>query len=286
VGESGEKPLEYYRVNVGGTISLLRTMKAHNVHNIVFSSSATVYGDASVHENMIPIPEHCPVAPTNPYGRTKSTIELIVTDFIEAERANARRAGADPSVWNAALLRYFNPAGAHPSGIMGEDPLGDPFNLLPLLGQVATGQRARLRVFGNDYPSRDGTCVRDYIHVLDLSRGHIAALAHLHGARPGVRAWNLGSGRGCTVLEMVRAFKAASARALPYDVVARRQGDVLDLTADPRRANAELGWRTERTLEDACSDLWRWVSNNPRGYREDAPSAMVEAVRKQRDGTA
>ena len=304
VGESGEIPLEYYRVNVGGTISLLRCMQKHNVHNIVFSSSATVYGDATRVPNMIPIPEHCPIGPTNPYGRTKSTIELIITDFIDAQRNNAKKENKPYEQWNGALLRYFNPAGSHPSGIMGEDPLGIPFNLLPLLGQVATGQREKLFVFGDgtfpktslhppprpllywkanistDYSSRDGTAIRDYIHVVDLAKGHLAALNHLRDAKPGVRAWNLGSGRGCTVFEMINAFSKVVGRPLKYEVVGRRAGDVLDLTANPARANAELGWKTELTLEDACKDLWRWVSNNPKGYRQDPPKELLEAIKK------
>jgi len=271
-------------------------MTKHNVSNIVFSSSATVYGDATRVPNMIPIPEHCPIGPTNPYGRTKSTIELIITDHIEAQRTNAKKAGKPFEQWNGALLRYFNPAGSHPSGIMGEDPLGVPFNLLPLLGQVATGQREKLFVFGDgkeitsahkpirlrtpDYSSRDGTAIRDYIHVVDLANGHLAALNHLREKRPGVRAWNLGSGRGCTVFQMINAFSKVVGHPLKYEVVGRRAGDVLDLTANPARANEELGWKTELTLEDACEDLWRWVSNNPRGYRQDPPEALIKAVKE------
>ncbi|KAL3427225.1 udp-glucose 4-epimerase [Phlyctema vagabunda] len=280
VGESSEKPLEYYRVNVGGTITLLRCMTKYNVPNIVFSSSATVYGDASQHPGMIPIPEHCPIGPTNPYGRTKSTIELVITDHINAQRNNAKKAGEPYEKWNGALLRYFNPAGSHPSGIMGEDPLGIPFNLLPLLGQVATGQREKLLVFGDDYTSKDGTAIRDYIHVIDLAKGHLAALNHLREKNPGVRAWNLGSGRGSTVFEMIAAFSKVVGRPLKYEVVDRRAGDVLDLTANPHRANEELGWKTELTLEDACEDLWRWVSNNPQGYRQDPPQELVQAVKE------
>lgn len=282
VGESGEKPLEYYRVNVGGTITLLRCMTKHNVPNIVFSSSATVYGDATRVPNMIPIPEHCPIGPTNPYGRTKSTIELIITDHIDAQRSNAKKSGQPYEQWNGALLRYFNPAGSHPSGIMGEDPAGVPYNLLPLLGKVATGQREKLLVFGDDYPSRDGTAIRDYIHVLDLARGHLAALNHLRVHQPGVRAWNLGSGRGCTVFEMIKAFSAVVGKPLAYEVVERRAGDVLDLTANPGRANEELGWKTELTLEDACEDLWRWVSNNPQGYRQEPPEELVKAAKDKK----
>ncbi|KAK0715143.1 hypothetical protein B0H67DRAFT_235477 [Lasiosphaeris hirsuta] len=279
VGESGEIPLEYYRVNVGGSIALLRSMARHNVSNIVFSSSATVYGDATRFPNMIPIPEHCPVGPTNTYGRTKTMIETVITDHIEAQRNNNKKAGKPYEQWNGALLRYFNPCGSHPSGVMGEDPQGVPFNLLPLLGQVATGQREKLLVYGDDYPSRDGTAIRDYIHVLDLADGHIAALKYLREHKPGVRAWNLGSGRGSTVFEMIKAFSHVVGRDLKYEVVERRQGDVLDLTANPALANKELGWETKLTLEDACADLWRWVDNNPKGYRQDPPAALLEAVK-------
>ncbi|KAI0106159.1 hypothetical protein GGR51DRAFT_518021 [Nemania sp. FL0031] len=279
VGESAEIPLEYYRVNVGGTISLLSCMKKHNVTNIVFSSSATVYGDATRFENMIPIPEHCPIGPTNTYGRTKSTVESIIEDFISAERQNAKKAGKPFEQWNGANLRYFNPCGAHPSGIMGEDPQGIPYNLLPLLGKVATGERPKLLVFGDDYPSRDGTAIRDYIHVVDLARGHLVALNNLREHKPGVKAWNLGSGRGSTVFEMIKAFSAVVGHDLPYDVVPRRQGDVLDLTANPTRANVELNWKTELTMEKACEDLWRWVSNNPKGYRQDPPAELLDALK-------
>lgn len=332
VGESSEKPLEYYRVNVGGTITLLRCMSKHDVTNIVFSSSATVYGDATRVPNMIPIPEHCPIGPTNPYGRTKSTIEDVITDHVNAQRNNLKKKGEKYEQWNGALLRYFNPAGAHPSGIMGEDPLGIPFNLLPLLGQVATRKREKLLVFGDgkenssfpsptfpspqpsplptpilhlpvsiirqprfdflpvnreankifspDYSSRDGTAIRDYIHVVDLAKGHLAALNHLRDQQPGVRAWNLGSGRGSTVFEMIKAFSHVVGRDLAYQVVDRRAGDVLDLTANPTRANEELNWKTELTLEDACEHLWKWVNNNPQGYRQDPPEELLTAVKK------
>ncbi|TLS27724.1 hypothetical protein PpBr36_01448 [Pyricularia pennisetigena] len=280
VGESGEIPLEYYRVNVGGSIALLRSMQKHNVCNIVFSSSATVYGDATRFPNMIPIPEHCPIGPTNTYGRTKSTIEDVISDHVNAQRNNLKKAGKPFDMWNGALLRYFNPCGAHPSGLMGEDPQGVPFNLLPLLGQVATGQREKLLVFGDDYPSRDGTAIRDYIHVLDLAKGHLAALNYLRDNKPGVKAWNLGSGRGSTVFEMIKAFSSVVGRDLPYEVVPRRQGDVLDLTANPALANKELGWKTELRMEDACQDLWKWVKNNPKGYRQDPPQEFVAALKK------
>ncbi|KAI9836629.1 MAG: UDP-glucose-4-epimerase [Sarea resinae] len=282
VGESAEIPLEYYRVNVGGTISLLRAMTKHNVTNIVFSSSATVYGDATRFPNMIPIPEECPIGPTNPYGHTKSTVETIITDHIEAQRNNAKKAGKSGQEWNAALLRYFNPAGAHPSGIMGEDPQGVPYNLLPLLAQVAVGKREKLLVFGDDYASKDGTAIRDYIHILDLSKGHLVALDHLRAKHPGVRAWNLGTGKGSTVYDMIKAFSKAVGRDLPYQVVGRRAGDVLDLTANPTRANTELGWKAEHTLVDACEDLWRWTENNPQGYRQSPPPELLEKAKAMR----
>ncbi|KAF2188378.1 UDP-glucose 4-epimerase [Zopfia rhizophila CBS 207.26] len=280
VGESGEIPLEYYRVNVAGSITLLRSMTKHNVTNIVFSSSATVYGDATRFPNMIPIPEHCPIGPTNTYGRTKSTVENMITDHIEAQRNNAKKAGKSGEQWNAALLRYFNPAGAHPSGVMGENPLGVPYNLLPLLAQVAIGKREKLLVFGNDYKSKDGTAIRDYIHVLDLAKGHLVALNYLREHHPGVKAWNLGTGKGSTVFDMVKAFSKVVGRDLPYHVVERRPGDVLDLTANPTLANQELKWKTELTLEDACADLWKWTENNPEGYNQAPPKEFVDALKK------
>jgi UDP-glucose 4-epimerase len=280
VGESGEIPLEYYRVNVGGSVSLLRSMTRHNVTNIVFSSSATVYGDATRFPNMIPIPEHCPIGPTNTYGRTKSTVESVITDHIEAQRNNAKKAGKSGDAWNAALLRYFNPAGAHPSGVMGENPLGVPYNLLPLLAQVAIGKRDKLLVFGDDYKSKDGTAIRDYIHVLDLAKGHLVALNYLREHHPGVKAWNLGTGKGSTVFEMVKAFSKVVGRDLPYQVAERRQGDVLDLTANPTLANQELEWKTSLTLEDACADLWKWTENNPEGYNQQPPKEFVDALKK------
>ncbi|PGH05600.1 UDP-glucose 4-epimerase GalE [Helicocarpus griseus UAMH5409] len=281
VGESGEKPLDYYHVNVYGSICLLRSMKKHNVTNIVFSSSATVYGDATRFPNMIPIPEECPLGPTNPYGNTKFAVETAITDMINAERNNAIKAGKpeEAEKWNGALLRYFNPAGAHPSGIMGEDPQGVPYNLLPLLAQVATGKREKLLVFGNDYASHDGTAIRDYIHILDLAAGHLQALNYLRSNHPGVRAWNLGTGKGSTVFHMIKAFSAAVGRDLPYEVTGRRAGDVLDLTSNPSRANRELGWKATRTLEDACEDLWRWTENNPQGYRQQPPQALLEKLK-------
>ncbi|KAI9790029.1 MAG: UDP-glucose-4-epimerase [Peltula sp. TS41687] len=287
VGESGEIPLEYYRTNVYGTICLLRSMTRHHVHNIVFSSSATVYGDATRFPNMIPIPEECPIGPTNPYGRTKAVVEEVIMDHVEAQRNKAQKeGGATEKQWNGAILRYFNPAGAHPSGIMGEDPQGVPYNLLPLLGQVAIGKRDKLLVYGNDYASSDGTAIRDYIHILDLAEGHLCALQYIRDKNPGFRAWNLGTGKGSTVLHMVKAFRDAVGRELPYEIVGRRAGDVLDLTANPERANKELGWKATRTLEDACVDLWRWVSNNVQGYRQDPPEELVRKATEQRKHVA
>lgn len=293
VGESGEVPLEYYRVNVGGAIHLLRSMEKHNVTNIVFSSSATVYGDATRVPGMIPIPEHCPIGPTNTYGRTKVTVEQIISDQVNAKRNKAKKEGKSGAEWNAALLRYFNPAGAHPSGLMGENPLGVPYNLLPLLAQVAVGKREKLLVFGDskngasyevscttdiiaDYDSKDGTAIRDYIHILDLARGHLMALNYLREQQPGVKAWNLGTGRGSTVFEMIKAFNTACGKELAYQVVERRQGDVLNLTANAALAHKELGWKTEFTLEDACKDLWKWTSNNPEGYGQEPPKQFVD----------
>ncbi|KAL9101989.1 MAG: hypothetical protein Q9163_002818 [Psora crenata] len=282
VGESTEIPLEYYRTNVYGTINLLTSMTSHNVSNIVFSSSATVYGDATRFPDMIPIPEHCPIGPTNPYGRTKATVEACITDHIEAQRNNLKKEGKNADHWNAALLRYFNPAGSHPSGIMGEDPQGVPYNLLPLLAQVAIGKRDKLLVFGDDYDSKDGTAIRDYIHILDLAKGHLVALNYLRDHHPGVRAWNLGTGKGSTVFDMIKAFGAAVGRDLKYEVVGRRAGDVLDLTANPTKANQELGWKAVRTLEEACADLWRWTENNPQGYRQQPPKELLDKLEEDK----
>jgi len=280
VGESGEIPLDYYNVNVYGTLCLLRSMQKHKVTNIVFSSSATVYGDATRFPNMIPIPEECPLGPTNPYGNTKFTVETMITDYINSERVKAKKEGKSGEEFNGALLRYFNPAGSHPSGIMGEDPQGVPYNLLPLLAQVAVGKREKLLVFGDDYDSKDGTAIRDYIHILDLAEGHLIALNYLRSNNPGVRAWNLGTGKGSTVFDMVKAFSHSVGRDLKYEVVGRRAGDVLNLTANPTRANTELGWKAKRTLEDACDDLWRWTENNPQGYRQQPPKEFLDALKK------
>ncbi|CAO3685424.1 unnamed protein product [Rhizopus stolonifer] len=237
-------------------------MKESNVKNIVFSSSATVYGEPPV----IPIPETSPTDSKSPYGKTKLFIEHIIRDLCTAE-----------SDWNAGLLRYFNPAGAHPSGILGENPTGIPNNLMPFLAQVAVGKREYLSVFGEDYPTRDGTCIRDYIHVVDLAKGHLAALKKLQD-NPGCVEYNLGTGVGSTVLEMIKGFNKAVGRDLPFKIVARRPGDVPNLTADPAKANKELNWKAELSLDEACSSLWNWQSNNPNGldgYPAEAPPESV-----------
>ncbi|MAT94388.1 MAG: UDP-glucose 4-epimerase GalE [Halioglobus sp.] len=250
VGESVEIPLEYYDNNVTGSLTLLAAMQAAGVNNLVFSSSATVYGDPAT----VPISEDFPLAPASPYGRTKMMVEQILTDWQCADGAR-----------NVALLRYFNPVGAHPSGRIGEDPRGMPNNLMPFVAQVAVGKRDRLFVFGDDYPTADGTGVRDYIHVMDLVEGHVLALQDII-AGPGLRVINLGTGRGVSVLDMVRAFEAASGRQIPYEVVQRRAGDIAACWADPGRAAQLLAWRASRSLEQMCIDSWRWQSDNPRGY--------------------
>ncbi len=249
VGESVEKPLEYYENNLGTTFSLIRAMRRHQVRKLVFSSSATVYGS-----NEPPFTEDMPTAASNPYGWTKVMIEQVLRDV----------AGADPS-WRIALLRYFNPVGAHESGTIGEDPSGIPNNLMPFLAQVAVGRRQCLSVFGNDYPTSDGTGVRDFIHVVDLALGHQKALARFQD-NPGVAVYNLGTGRGCSVLEMVAAFERASGRQVPYIIAPRRSGDVASCFADPGKAAKELGWRAERDILEMCEDTWRWQINNPEGF--------------------
>jgi UDP-glucose 4-epimerase len=250
VGESVQQPLRYYDNNVGGTLVLLETMARHAVHRLVFSSSATVYG---MPEDM-PIRETCPADPINPYGRTKHHIEQILADL----------AASSPE-WRIALLRYFNPVGAHASGDLGEDPQGVPNNLMPYIAQVAVGRRARLQVFGNDYPTPDGTGIRDYIHVVDLVRGHLKALDHLKTST-GCHAFNLGTGKGQSVLEMVAAFERASGRDIPFDIVPRRPGDAAVSFADPSRAARELGWHAQLDLDAMCRDTWRWQSRHPQGF--------------------
>ncbi|AJY43023.1 UDP-glucose 4-epimerase GalE [Burkholderia humptydooensis] len=250
VGESVAKPIEYYRNNLDSLLSLLRVMRERNVKRIVFSSSATVYG---VPERS-PIDETFPLSATNPYGQTKLMAEQILRD-VEI---------ADPS-WRVATLRYFNPVGAHESGLIGEDPAGIPNNLMPYVAQVAVGKLEKLRVFGSDYPTPDGTGVRDYIHVVDLARGHIAALDALE-RRDASLTVNLGTGRGYSVLEVVRAFEKASGRPVPYELVARRPGDVAECYANPAAAAEVIGWKAERDLDRMCADHWRWQENNPRGF--------------------
>ncbi|MFN4238397.1 MAG: UDP-glucose 4-epimerase GalE [Vogesella sp.] len=252
VGESVAEPLRYYDNNVAGTLSLLKAMKKHGCQQLVFSSSATVYGDPA----SVPIREHFPLSATNPYGRSKLMIEDMLRDLAHAE----------PD-WRIAILRYFNPVGAHESGQIGEDPNGIPNNLMPFISQVAVGKRAQLSVFGDDYPTHDGTGVRDYIHVVDLARGHLCALAKLQ-QQPGLLTVNLGTGQGYSVLDMVKAFEQASGRAIPYTITPRRPGDVAACYADPAQAEQLLGWRAEKTLADMCADSWRWQSQNPNGYRK------------------
>ena len=251
VGESVEKPLEYYENNLVSTFSLVRAMRRHGVPKLVFSSSATVYGANAP----VPMHEDLPTSATNPYGWSKVMIEQVLRDV----------ARADPS-WRIALLRYFNPVGAHPSGTIGEDPSDIPNNLMPFIAQVAVGRRDKLRIFGGDYPTPDGTGVRDYIHVDDLAAGHIAALNRLGSTPDPVSTWNLGTGHGTSVLELLTAFGRACGHELPYEVVDRRPGDVAASYADPSRAEAELGWRATRTVDDMCADTWRWQSKNPHGY--------------------
>jgi len=252
VGESARKPLEYYDANLGGTFSLLQVLGRHEVRNVVFSSSATVYGEPE----SVPLTEQARLAGTNPYARTKLFIEELLRDV----------AAADPS-WNIALLRYFNPVGSHPSGRIGEDPAGIPNNLMPFIMQVAVGRRPHLVVFGDDYPTRDGTCIRDYIHVMDLAEGHLAALRSIE-QMDGCRAINLGTGHGQTVLEVVHAASEAAGFEIPYNVGDRRAGDAAESYADTSLAADLLDWRSTRSLRDMCEDAWRWQSNNPNGYND------------------
>lgn len=245
VGESVNQPLEYYDNNVSGSINLLKSMQKHNVRTLVFSSSATVYGNPST----VPIEEHFPLSATNPYGRSKLIIEEILGDLHESE-----------SGWNIARLRYFNPVGAHESGLIGESPKGIPNNLMPYISQVAVGMRDYLRIYGNDYPTHDGTGVRDYIHVMDLADGHVAALHYLL-TRQGMLTVNLGTGRGYSVLEMVKAFEEVSHRPIPYRIEGRRTGDTAQSWADTRLAKELLGWEAHRGIEEMCRDAWRWQSS-------------------------
>jgi UDP-glucose 4-epimerase len=250
VGESVALPLKYYHNNITGTLSLCEAMIAHGVKTMVFSSSATVYGDPA----RVPVLEDFPLSAMNPYGQTKLVMEHVFRDLYRA----------DPS-WNIALLRYFNPVGAHPSGRIGEDPNGIPNNLFPYITQVAVGKLQELKIFGGDYPTPDGTGVRDYIHVMDLAVGHLRALEKLAG-QTGCVAYNLGTGRGNSVLEAVHAFERASGRKIPYQIVARRPGDAASCYCDPSKALRELGWKTERDLDVMCADAWKWQSMNPNGF--------------------
>ncbi|TQV71792.1 UDP-glucose 4-epimerase GalE [Exilibacterium tricleocarpae] len=252
VGESSEIPLSYYHNNVSGTLALCEVMGEVGVKQLIFSSSATVYGDPA----SVPIREDFPTSATNPYGRSKLMVEEVLRDFSAAP-------GND---WKITLLRYFNPIGAHESGRIGEDPQGIPNNLLPYVAQVAVGKLARLQVFGDDYPTSDGTGVRDYIHVVDLARGHVKALQRLRQVTPGCYTYNLGTGQGYSVLQVVKAFEAASGRAVPYDIAPRRPGDIAECFADPAFAAGDLDWRARFDLERMVTDAWRWQSGNPNGY--------------------
>jgi UDP-glucose 4-epimerase len=250
VGESVVKPLLYFENNVAGTVALLDVLAEANVKRFVFSSSATVYGDPE----SVPITESARVSATNPYGRSKLMVEQILGDLAQS----------DPD-WGIGILRYFNPAGAHPSGLIGEDPRGIPNNLMPFVAQVAVGRREKLAVFGDDYPTPDGTGVRDYIHVVDLAQGHVAALDRLF-SQAGEFTVNLGTGQGYSVLEAVRAFEKASQRTIPYEIVQRRPGDIASCYASPALAQELLGWRANKNLADMCADHWRWQKTNPDGY--------------------
>ena len=255
VGESVAQPLKYFDNNIHGSQVLLDVMQRHHVFNIVFSSSATVYGDPE----SVPIRENFPLTALNPYGRTKLVVEDMLRDL-----------GASDSRWQAVLLRYFNPVGAHPSGLIGEDPSDIPNNLMPYISQVAVGRLASLSVFGGDYPTHDGTGVRDYIHVVDLAKGHLAALEHLQ-LEPGVVAYNLGTGNGYSVLDMVAAFATVSGRDIPYKIVDRRAGDSAECYADPSLAKSKLGWEAELGLDAMTRDSWNWQSKNPDGYAPPKP---------------
>lgn len=253
VGESVAKPLEYYENNIAGTLNLCEVMRNHGVKNIIFSSSATVYGDPA----FIPITEECPKGTcTNPYGWTKWMLEQILTDLQKA----------DPE-WNVILLRYFNPIGAHQSGMIGEDPKGIPNNLLPYVAQVAIGKLECVGVFGNDYDTPDGTGVRDYIHVVDLARGHVKAVQKL-ADKEGVSVYNLGTGNGYSVLQVIHAFEKACGHPLKYEIKDRRPGDIAACYCDPKKAGKELGWTAQYGIEEMCADSWRWQSKNPNGYND------------------
>ncbi len=255
VGESVSIPLKYFHNNITGTLNLLEVMATHHVKTLVFSSSATVYGDPAT----LPITEDFPLSVTNPYGRTKLMIEEILKDLYVSDPA-----------WNIALLRYFNPVGAHSSGRIGEDPFDIPNNLIPYIAQVAIGRLDQVNVFGNDYNTPDGTGVRDYIHVVDLAIGHIKTLPKLF-ERPGIVIYNLGTGQGYSVLDMIRGFEIATGKTIPYTITQRRPGDIAACWADPEKARTELGWQAQKTLDQMCADTWRWQKNNPNGYRSLDP---------------
>ncbi len=250
VGESVAKPLEYYSNNITGSLVLFGLMAKYAIKNLVFSSSATVYGDPA----SLPITEDFPLKASNPYGWCKVMLEQILSDIHHADQT-----------WNIALLRYFNPVGAHPSGKIGEDPRGIPNNLVPYISQVAVGKLSEVKIFGNDYPTPDGTGVRDYIHIMDLADGHMQALEKL-ADNPGLVSYNLGTGKGYSVLEMVNAFAKAADREIPYRVVERRPGDIAACYADPSKAEKELSWKATRGIEEMCADTWRWQTMNPNGY--------------------
>ena len=253
VGESVAKPWEYYHNNVAGTLTLVDVMRNHGVKNIIFSSSATVYGTPA----FVPITEECPKGScTNPYGWTKSMLEQILSDIQKADNE-----------WNVVLLRYFNPIGAHESGTIGEDPSGIPNNLMPYITQVAVGKIDHLNVFGNDYETRDGTGVRDYIHVVDLAKGHVKSLKKIED-KSGLNIYNLGTGNGYSVLEIVKSFEEANGVKVPYEIKERRPGDIAECYADPSKAERELGWKAEKGIVDMCRDSWRWQKANPNGYEE------------------
>ncbi len=253
VGESVAKPWEYYNNNIAGSLNLCKVMMENNVKNIIFSSSATVYGDPKE----IPITEECPKGQiTNPYGQTKSMLEQIFTDIYKADNE-----------WNVVLLRYFNPIGAHESGLIGEDPCGIPNNLVPYISKVAIGQLEKLGVFGNDYPTPDGTGVRDYIHVVDLAKGHVKALKKIE-EKAGLSVYNLGTGKGYSVLQVIKAYSKACGRDIPYEIKDRRPGDIAVCYADCTKAKEELGWEAQYDIDRMCEDSWRWQSMNPRGYKE------------------
>ncbi len=248
VGESVKKPLEYYTNNISGALVLLETMKKYNVKKFIFSSSATVYGDPET----IPITEECKTGgTTNPYGTTKLFIEQILKDLYKSDDS-----------WDICILRYFNPVGAHESGLIGEEPQGIPNNLMPYIVRVASGQLKELSVFGNDYPTPDGTGVRDYIHVVDLAKGHVKALEKLDKEQKGLYIYNLGTGKGYSVLDMVKAFEQATGKKVPYKIAPRREGDIAMCYADPKKAKEELGWTAEKTLEDMCKDSWNYINRD------------------------